>query len=91
MQDWTQLAAVLFVLGSLAALLWWLRAKGGASSVLAKMPGASGNRPRELRVLERVSITAQHSLILIEISGERMLVSFSPGHSNVTKLGGQSL
>lgn len=85
MEVWNQLVFVLLTLGGLLALIWWLKQKGWATTALA-LKGQS-QKQRQLRVIERTVVSAQHSLVLVEVSGSRMLVCFSPGSSSVTMLG----
>lgn len=71
-----QLLAVSLVLGLLFAALWLLRRKGLAS--LPGMPVLKGGAPRRMRVLERVPLTAQHSLHLVALPGRLLVVGVSP-------------
>jgi flagellar biogenesis protein FliO len=70
-----QLLAVLFVLGLLAAALWWLRKKGGV-----RLPGGAGRggRQRHVVLVEKMSITPQHALHLIRIADRALLVGTGP-------------
>lgn len=72
--------AVLFVLGLLGGVLYWLRAKG-----LAHFSGKGlGRQPaREMRVVERLSLSPHHSLHLVSVGGRRVLVAVSPGGCSV--------
>lgn len=79
-----QLVGVFVVLGGLGALLWWARTKGWASTSLSGL--AHNTRAKELKILERLVLSAQHSLVLVDASGERLLVCLSPGASTVTRL-----
>ena len=69
------LFAVLFVLGSLGVLLYWLRAKGVARFTT---PGLGGKGARRLHALERLALTPQHSLHLVNVSGRTLLIAVSP-------------
>ena len=76
-----QLGAILAVLGLLAASLWWLRRRGWA--VLA-----AGVRPagrRKLELLERLVLGPQHSLHLVRVGGEVLLVACSPASCGVVE------
>lgn len=82
-----QLLIVVFVLASMLALLAFLRKKGWAMP--AFRPSAAASRARELRVVDRVVVSAQHTLVLLEVKNTRMLVCLSPAASNVTVLRGE--
>jgi flagellar biogenesis protein FliO len=70
--------AVLFVLALLFGLLWLARRKGLAALSL-RLPGQSAGRaPRQLRVVERLPLTGQHSLHLVSCAGRSILVAVSP-------------
>lgn len=71
-----QVAAVLFVLGLLGGTLYWLRGKGTAS-----FAGKGFGRPsgRRMRSIERLPLTAQHSLHLVSVAGRTLLIAVSPG------------
>ena len=70
-----QLLAVVLVLGLLAAALWWLRHKGG----LRFIGGAGrGGRQRHVVLVERVSLTPQHTLHLIHVADRALLVGTGP-------------
>ena len=72
-----QFAAVFLVLALLAAALWLLRRKGFAS---VRLPLArSGGAARKMQVVERVSLSAQHSLHLVSLGGRLIIVGVSPG------------
>ena len=68
--------AVLFVLGLMGGALYWLRSKG-----LARFNGKGIGRPaaRQMRVIERLPLTPNHSLHLVAVGGRRLLVAVSPG------------
>jgi flagellar biogenesis protein FliO len=87
MDIWNQFGAVIAVLGSLMALLLWLRKRGYLTSRLTGNFGAG--RVRELKVVDRVIVSAQHTLVLLEVQDARMLVCLSPGGSSVTILKGE--
>ena len=87
MEIWNQFGAVVLVLGSLMALLLWLRKRGYAAGSFSGRLGAA--RTRELHVVDRVSVSAQHTLVLLEVQDKRMLVCLSPGGSTVTLLKGE--
>lgn len=68
------LLAVFFVLGALAVTLYWLRAKGVARF---STPGL-GKGVRRLQAVERLALTPQHSLHLVNVSGRTLLIAVSP-------------
>ena len=66
-----QFAAVGLVLGLLAAAIWLLKRQ----SIL--LPRRNG--PRQLELVERVALSPQHSLALVRVNGNMMLVGTGPG------------
>ena len=80
MEDIQQLLAVAGVLIALVTSLYVLRSKGIVRFALqAKL--ASG--PRRLKSIERLPLTAQHSLHLVSISGRELLIGVSPAGCSV--------
>ena len=74
--------AALFVLGLLGGALYWLRAKGVARF---NGKGFSRSGSRQMRSLERLSLTPQHSLHLVSVGGKILLVAASPGGCTVVE------
>ena len=72
--------AVLLVLGLLGGALFWLRSKG-----VARFNTRGFGRPgaRQMRTLERLSLTPQHSLHLVSVAGKTLLIAVSPGGCTV--------
>lgn len=70
-----QILAAVFVIGLLLATVWVLRRKGLAA------PAGIGrsNRGGRLQVVERVVLTAQHSVHLVRVGEEFVLIGVSPG------------
>ena len=74
--SWTeQMLAVALVAVLLAGTLVWLRRRGFA--------GTAGNllrvrRPRRLEMLDRLSLTPQHSLHLVRLGNRTILLGRSP-------------
>ncbi len=67
--------SVLFVLGMMFAAAWWLRRANGASGVgFFRM----ASNTRTMRVLERLPLTPQHSLVLVEFPNEKLLLGIHP-------------
>jgi flagellar biogenesis protein FliO len=81
---WNQMIAIAVVLGALAGALAWARRVGWTTAPTGGTH--TRNRQKCMRVIERISVTAQHSILLIEIDRKRLLVCFSPGGSSVTKV-----
>lgn len=72
------LLAVIGVFLLLGASLWWLRRKGLAQFT------TGGTRPaRRLEVLERLPLTAQHSLHLVRMDQRTILIALSPSGCGV--------
>jgi flagellar biogenesis protein FliO len=71
-----QTLVVVFVLGLLGATLYWLRSKG-----LAQFNGKGLGRAggRRMRSIERLALTPQHSLHLVDVGGRVLLIAASPG------------
>jgi flagellar biogenesis protein FliO len=67
---------VLFVLGLLGATLYWLRGQG-----IARFSGKGAGRggARRMQIIERLSLSPQHSLQLVNVGGRVLLISVSPG------------
>jgi flagellar biogenesis protein FliO len=80
MEGVQQILAVLFVLGLLGGTLFWLRSKG-----LARFAGTGLRRSggRRMQSLERLPLTAQHSLHLVSVSGKVLLIAVSPAGCTV--------
>jgi flagellar biogenesis protein FliO len=74
--EWIRQAlAVTAVLGLMLAGMAWLRRRG-----LAR-PSATGSwsrRPRRLELVDRLSLTPQHSVHLVRMGGRAILVGRSP-------------
>jgi flagellar biogenesis protein FliO len=76
MEAMQQAVAVLFVLGLLGGTLYWLRSRGAVS-----FGGRGFGRPanRRMQSIERLPLTAQHSLHLVSVAGRTLLIAVSPG------------
>ena len=75
----SQSLAVFIVLALLGGLLWLARRKGLAALAL-RLPGRSSSRsPKQMRVIERLPLSGQHSLHLVACSGRLILLAVSPG------------
>jgi flagellar biogenesis protein FliO len=71
-----QIVAVVFVLGLLGAALWVARRRGALSFGGGSKKVRAGHA---LQVLERVPLTAQHTLHLVRHGQETLLVATYPG------------
>jgi len=80
MEPIRQILAVLLVLGLLGATLYWLRGKG-AMKLAGKGVGRSGQR--QMRSLEQLRLTPQHSLHMVQVGDRVLLVALSPGGCSV--------
>lgn len=75
-----QTLVVVFVLGLLGATLYWLRSKGLARF---NVKGIGRSSSRRMQTLERLALTPQHSLHLVNVSGRILLIAVSPGGCSV--------
>jgi flagellar biogenesis protein FliO len=74
-EDIGQALAVIAVLIALGASLFVLRSKGVVRFALQSKLGSGARR---LQSLERLPLTAQHSLHLVKVSGRELLIAVSP-------------
>ena len=83
MESLQQLGAVLLVLGLLGAAVYGIRNK--------RMPALRfPSGPKRLQVLERVSLTAQHTLCLVRVGERELIVTTAPGNCQVISSPGPS-
>jgi len=75
-----QALVVVFVLGLLGATLYWLRGQG-----MARFGGKGMGRgaARRMQTIERLALSPQHSLHLVNVSGRVLLIAVSPGGCSV--------
>ena len=74
--NWTdQMLAVALVAALLGGTLLWLRRKGFGGTA-GKLLGI--RRPRRLEMLDRLSLTPQHSLHLVRLGNRTLLLGRSP-------------
>ena len=71
-----QFLAVFLVLALLLGALWLARRKGVASLRLPLV--RSSGAARNMQVVERVTLSAQHSLHLVSLGGRLIVVGVSP-------------
>lgn len=77
-----QIIAACFVIGLLFATVWVLRRKGLATANFGFTRSA---REKRMQVLERLPLTPQHSLHLVQIDNELVLIGVSPSSCNNVK------
>lgn len=76
MESLQQLGAVLLVLSLLGAAVYGIRHK--------QMPALRfPTTAKRLQVLERVSLTAQHTLCLVRVGDRELIVTTAPGNCQV--------
>ena len=80
MESVQQALSVILVLGLLGGALWWLRRKGMAQFAF-KAPGSG--RGRAMQVIERMSLTPQHSLHLVKVGERTVLIAASPAGCSI--------
>jgi flagellar biogenesis protein FliO len=86
MDDLQPILAVILVLSLLGGLLFFLRRRGIAS--FQGFPAGAGlgrqaSNARQLKVVERVPLGAQHALHLVRVGDRLMLVATAPGSCQV--------
>jgi flagellar biogenesis protein FliO len=74
----SQSLAVFLVLALLCGLLWLARNKGLAAFSTRWARSGSGRAQRQMRVIERLPLSGQHSLHLVSCAGRLILVAASP-------------
>lgn len=75
-----QILAVAVVLGVMYGALWLLRRKGYVRSSIRR---PAGNGEPRLEVIDRLSLTPQHSVHLIRMADRTLLVGLSPNGCNL--------
>lgn len=70
-----QITMVLAVFALLGALLWFAKRRGMASFPMSLRRATGG---RQLEVLERAPLTAQHSLHLVRVGDRVVLIATAP-------------
>lgn len=76
-----QLLAIFLVLALLVTTLWLLRRKGLASVNLS-LPKKRGAGPKEMELIERITLSAHHSLHLVRVKDRVILIGLSPSGCN---------
>jgi flagellar biogenesis protein FliO len=76
-----QVLSVVLVFALLGGALWALR-RGSFAALRTRLPPGrwrrSQSRPKSLRSLERLALSPQHSLHLIEMNGRQLLLAIHP-------------
>ena len=80
MDEFQPILAVILVLSLLGGLLLFLRRRGIAS--FSAFPAGAPNL-RQLKVVERVPLGAQHALHLVRVGDRLILVATAPGSCQV--------
>ena len=80
MELFEQVAMVLVVFALLGGLLWFAKRRGIANMPLGRRRTGDA---RLLEVLDRVPLTAQHSLHLVRVSGRVVLIATAPSACSV--------
>jgi len=75
-----QIMMVLAVFALLGGLLWLLKRRGVAALSLG---GRRGAGIRQMEVLERVPLTAQHAVHLVRVSGKVILIGTAPSSCTI--------
>ena len=70
---YSQFVGIVFVLGALIALLWYARKRG-----FARLNIGPAGPDRLVRVIERVPLTSQHTLIVVSVAQRTLVLSSSP-------------
>ena len=76
MDVFEQITMVFVVFAVLGSLLWVLRKKGVASFRFGRKSSGNG---KQLEVIERLPLTASHSVHLIRVGNRTLLVGVAPG------------
>ncbi|HUO31241.1 MAG TPA: flagellar biosynthetic protein FliO [Bryobacteraceae bacterium] len=85
MEPVRQILAIVLVLGLLGGTLYWLRRVGGAR-LTVKRPGRASTR--QMRSIEQLRLTPQHSLHMVKVGDQILLVALSPGGCSVLRTTG---
>lgn len=80
MEPIRQTLSVFLVLALLGGSLYWLRRKGVARFGLGRTGRAN---TRRMQSIERLPLTPQHSLHLVNVAGRILLIAVSPGGCSV--------
>ncbi len=78
MDELQPILAVILVLSLLGGVLFFLRRRG-----IASFSGVPAANVRQLKVVERVPLGAQHALHLVRVGDKLILVATAPGSCQV--------
>ena len=78
MEQAGQLAAIAFVFIALAAVLWVGKQRGLVHFGAVRTSGV-----RRMKVVERLPLTAQHALHLVQVEDKLLIVASAPGGCSV--------
>ena len=73
----SQLGAIAVVMALLGAVLWYLRRQGVVRTLPAR------GRKRRVEILERLPLSPQHTLHLVRVGDQALLLAASPGGCSV--------
>jgi len=79
---WMEYTPGIFVLAVLVGCLWFLRRKGFAQWNL----GGTKAKDKQVQVIERTTLSAQHSLYLVEVGGHKMLIGAAPASCSLVAI-----
>ena len=80
MESLRQILAVLAVLALLGGTLYFLRTRGIARVATTRLGRASNKR---MQLIEQLRLTPQHSIHLVSVGGQELLVAVSPGACSI--------
>jgi flagellar biogenesis protein FliO len=87
MEIWSQIGMSVAVLAALAGVLLWMSKHGMVSaSGLSGLRGAA--KQKELSIVDKVAVSAHHTLVLVDVNGARFLICLSPAGAHTTLLKG---
>ncbi len=75
-----QIVAVFLVLGLLVGMLYLLRRRGMAQ--FSGKLGRVSSRPKQIQILEKIALSPQHSLHLVNVQDSVFLIGVSPSGCN---------
>lgn len=87
MELFRDFASVAFVIALAGFAAYWLKRGGGRASTRSWIGGGASNR---IRLIQRLALTPQHWLCLIQIDDTEWIVSIAPNGISVLKDGTQA-
>jgi flagellar biogenesis protein FliO len=85
MESMRQVIAVVLVLGLLGGALYWLRTRGAARLTVK---GFGRPAMRQMRSIEQLRLSPQHSLHMVKVGDKVLLVALSPGGCSLISTSG---